>query len=153
MPCSWASDHMTAGSTEPPRCVCSSARPSRAISATTACASVSDSTGNGLRELAPGQAGGDSLEPFDGLGAEDEADVSRCHLVAPAGHRRGGDLPVVEKDARCLRGLETEGGDVEKERPAAGRAHERPAGETGEHRVAAALASGGASGAGGLASA
>src|SRR6188474_2653869 len=103
IPCSWASDHITAGSTEPPRCVCSSARPPRAISATTAWASVLDSIGNGLRELRPGHAVGDGLEPLDGLGAEDEADVTRRHLVAPAGHGRGGDLRVVEEDARCLR--------------------------------------------------
>src|SRR6185503_5988096 len=130
---------MTAGSTEPPRCVCSSARPPRAISATTARASVSDSTGNGLRELCPGHAAGDGLEPLDGLGAEDEADVVPGHLVAPAGHRRGGDLRVLEEDPRGLRRLEAERSNVEEVGPAAGRADERPAGEAGEHRVAAAL--------------
>ena len=119
--------------------MCSSARPPRAISATTALASVQTRACNGLRELRPGHAVGDGLEPLDGLGAEDEADIARRHLVAPAGHGCGGDLGVLEEDPRGLRGLEAEGGDVEEERPAAGRADERPAREAGEHRVAAAL--------------
>src|SRR6266550_3493871 len=103
MPCSCASVHMTAGSTEPPRCVWSSASPPRAISATIAFASGSAS--NGLCEPGSRDPVRDGLEALDRLGAEDEAHVALRHLVAPAAHAGGGDLRVVEEDLRGLLGL------------------------------------------------
>src|SRR4051794_20168410 len=107
---------MTAGSTDPPRCVWSSARPPRATSATTARVSGSDkSICNSLRDLRSRNPFRDGLEPLDGLGAEDEANVPGRDLVAPTDHRRSGDPRVVQQDPGGLSRFESERRDVEEE--------------------------------------
>jgi hypothetical protein len=107
--------------------VWNSATTPRAISAMTACGS--GSTIDGVRELRSGV--GDGLEPLHRLGAEHESDVPRRDFVALTGHRSGGYFRVVKQDSRRLRGLEAQRGNIEKQRPASGRAYEWPAGEHG----------------------
>jgi hypothetical protein len=57
-----------------------------------------ESTRDGLRELRPGHAVRDGLEPLDRLSAKNESDVPCSDLVAPTGHCGGGDFRVVEED-------------------------------------------------------
>src|SRR5215207_4590776 len=93
---------------------------------------ASVSTRNGLRKLGPGHAVGYGLEPLHRLGAEDESDVPCGYLVTPTGHGSCRDFGIVEEDPRRLRRLEAQRDHVEKQRPAPGRAYERPAREIGE---------------------
>jgi hypothetical protein len=58
----------------------------------------SASTRDGLRELRPGYAVWDGLEPLHRLSAEHESDVPCRDLIAPTGHRSGSDFRVVEED-------------------------------------------------------
>src|SRR5919204_2220346 len=98
MPCSCASVHISAGETEAPRCVCSSASPSRASSSTIAAASDLGSTCNRRLQPRAGEAVGDLQQALDRLRAEDEADVPLRDLVAPAAHPGRRDLRLLEEE-------------------------------------------------------
>src|SRR4029453_8914893 len=55
-------------------------------------------------------------QPVDGLVAEYEADVTIGNLAAPATHRGGGDL-LPEQTVGDLDTVQSEGSDVEQQRP------------------------------------
>ena len=77
-------------------------------------------------------------QPLDGLVAEHEANVTIGNLAAPATHRGGDDL-LPEQTIGHLDTVQSEGGDIEQQRPSARRPHDREAVELAERLVAPPL--------------